>query len=1064
MPKHRDIHKVLVIGSGPIVIGQAAEFDYAGTQACRALKQEGIEVVLVNNNPATIMTDPEMADAVYIEPLTAAFLTRIIREERPDGLLPTFGGQTGLNLALELAESGVLAREGVRLLGTKMDAIKKAEDREWFRALMQEIDQPVPGSTIVHHPREAVDFAAEIGYPVIVRPAYTLGGTGGGLARTKTELQHVAESAFKYSPIKQALVEKSVAGLKEVELEVVRDAQDQCVIVCLMENVDPVGVHTGDSIVVTPVQTLTEREERMLRHAALRIVRRLGIEGACNVQLALDSKREQYYVIEVNPRVSRSSALASKATGYPIAKVAALIALGYSLDEVVLSEAGGTTALSEPHLDYVVTKIPRWPFDKFPAAERQLGTQMKATGEVMALGRTFSESLHKAVRSLELETADLCWAPYREIDHRELEEWIATPHDLRLFALAEGLRRGYETDHLHTLTAIDHYFLGELAVLVEIEQQLQRKELTPELLKRAKRYGFSDETIARLSEYPIEAIRARRLEWRIQPVYRVLKPGSEAFAAYSTYEQGQEVEHRAKCHKPSVVVIGSGPIRIGQGIEFDYATVHAMRAIQNAGYDAVIINNNPETVSTDVDLSDRLYFEPLHLEDVLHVIEREQPIGVIVQFGGQTSLNLARELDRLGVPILGTSMKNINRAEDREAFEQLLSELDIRRPEGVAVLSSEAALQEANSLGYPLLVRPSYVLGGRAMHIVYNEEELETYLTDAVKLNPGEPILIDRYLQGDEIEVDALCDGKNVFIPGVMEHVERAGVHSGDSIAVYPAQSLREETKAEIADVTTRIARALEVRGLLNIQFVHFEDRLYVLEVNPRASRTIPFLSKVTGWSLASLATRLMLGESLLDLGLEPGLWTESHQVAVKIPVFSFAKLSEVEVTLGPEMKSTGEVMGWDDTFAQALYKGLSAAQLSIPQEGTALVTVADKDKSEALPLIRRLYRLGYSLYATKGTAAYLQRERLPVTAVGKLSEGAEDIAQLLQSEKVDLVVNTWTRGGEPCRDGFRIRRTAVENGVVCLTSLDTLDVLLATLEARMLTVNRLEKREMSFV
>lgn len=1051
----KDIHKVLVIGSGPIVIGQAAEFDYAGTQACRALKQEGIDVVLVNSNPATIMTDPNMADSVYVEPLTKEFLVRIIRKERPDGLLATLGGQTGLNLALELVESGVLEREGVRLLGTDIHAIQGSEDRDLFRQYMREINQPVLESEIVHSVAESVRFATKVGYPVIVRPAYTLGGTGGGIAQSEAELCQVVENALKVSPIGQALVERSVAGFKEIEFEVMRDTNDNCIIVCDMENVDPVGVHTGDSIVVAPSQTLTDREMLMLRTASLEIIRKLGIQGGCNVQYALDPNSEQYYVIEVNPRVSRSSALASKATGYPIARVTALIALGYTLDEIVNSETGKVTASFEPRLDYVVTKIPRWPFDKFPGAERQLGTQMKATGEVMAIGRTFPESLQKAVRSLELETTDLRLPAYSELDNRTLDERIATPHDLRLFALTEALRRGSTVDELHDKTDIDRYFLSALNELVQFEQKLERKSLTEELLLQAKSYGFSDETIARLCQKDVEQIRFLRQSWRIRPVYQRVDACADASYYYSTY--GQEDE-REKGEKPAVIVLGSGPIRIGQGIEFDYATVHAVTAIREAGYEAVIINNNPETVSTDFDISDRLYFEPLHVEDVRHIIEREKPLGIVVQFGGQTSLNLARELDQLGIPILGTSMHNLNRAEDRQQFERMLNDLNIRRPEGVTVVTGEAALTVANTLGYPVLVRPSYVLGGRAMQIVDSDEELDTYLSQAVKLNPAHPVLIDRYLQGKEIEVDALCDGTSVLIPGVMEHVERAGVHSGDSIAVYPAQSLTEEEKAQVVEMTTRIAHALDVHGLLNIQFVSYEQKLYVLEVNPRASRTVPFLSKVTGLPIARIATRLILGETLADLGLPEGLWPENSEVAVKVPVFSFAKLSEVEVTLGPEMKSTGEVMGRDKNFARALYKGFSAANMAIPQEGTALVTVSDKDKSDALPLIRRLNRLGYRLFATQGTAAYLHEAGLHATTVAKLSEGSHDIVQLIQSGEVDLVVNTWTRGQERRRDGFRIRRTAVENGIACLTSLDTLDVLLVTLESIALTPTPLKK------
>ncbi|WP_054949963.1 carbamoyl-phosphate synthase large subunit [Numidum massiliense] len=1106
MPKFPHIKKVLVIGSGPIVIGQAAEFDYAGTQACRALKQAGVEVVLANSNPATIMTDPDTADRVYVEPLTTQFLAHIIRKERPDGILPTLGGQTALNLAVELAESGVLKREGVRLLGTDLDAIQGAEDRERFRSLMLDIGQPIPESAIVHTAEEAVQFAAKSGYPVIVRPAFTLGGTGGGIADSEDELLEIMEGALTYSPIGQALVEQSVAGYKEIEFEVIRDRDDNCVAVCHMENVDPVGVHTGDSIVVAPALTLAADDLARLKEASFAIIRKLQIEGGCNVQYAFDPNDGNYYVIEVNPRVSRSSALASKATGYPIAKVSSLIALGYTLAEIVRPVAGQKAALFEPELDYVVTKIPRWPFDKFPAAERRLGTQMKATGEVMALGATFAESLQKAVRSLELEVSGLQLPAYAALDGAALEERVCEAHDMRLFALTEALRRGYTVEHLHALTAIDHFFLGELARLVALEQRLTERPLQRELLMEAKSMGFSDATIAAFQGCTIDEVRALSCKWRIRPTFKQVDTCLNRFGVQSPYlyrtfaaeresaadgamakadgikaevdsatgtdrvteavdsamaeavgvtveanvggsaAEGVLAEGR-RDGKPPVIVLGSGPIRIGQGIEFDYATVHAVQAIREAGYEAVIINNNPETVSTDFDISDRLYFEPLDIEDVLAVVNHEQPLGVVVQFGGQTSLNLARELDCLGIPILGTTMANISRAEDREQFEELLAGLHIRRPRGVTVNSVQEAHSRANTLGFPVLVRPSYVLGGRAMQIVYSDDELATYLQEAVAVNPDQPVLIDRYVRGKEIEVDALCDGENVLVPGIMEHLERAGVHSGDSIAVYPTQSLSDQEKEEVVAVTTRIARALDVRGLLNIQFVSYEDELYVIEVNPRASRTVPFLSKVTGLPLARLATNIMLGDTLSTLGLAPGLWPEGEIVAVKVPVFSFAKLSDVEVTLGPEMKSTGEVMGRDATFPRALYKGFASAGLTVPREGTVLVTVADKDKQDVLPLVKRLGRLGYRLVATVGTAQFLRNHGLPVETVAKLSEGAEDILQLIRQGAVDMVVNTWTRGREPQRDGFRIRRGAVENGVPCLTSLDTLAGLLITLE-----------------
>lgn len=1063
MPKDRTIQKVLVIGSGPIVIGQAAEFDYAGTQACRALKAEGIDVVLVNSNPATIMTDPEMADRVYIEPLTADFLKQIIRRERPDGILATLGGQTGLNLAVELAEQGVLEREGIRLLGADVQAIKRAEDRHLFRECMMEIGQSVPGSDTVHSVKEAVQFASRAGYPVVVRPAFTLGGTGGGIAHSEAELKQVMEGALKRSPIRQALVEESVAGYKEIEFEVIRDGGNDAIIVCDMENVDPVGVHTGDSIVVAPSQTLSAGELEKLKAAAIEIVCHLGMIGGCNVQFAYDAANRQHYVIEVNPRVSRSSALASKATGYPIAKVTALIALGYTLAELPNPVTNKGTAKIEPVCRYVVTKIPRWPFDKFPAAERRLGTQMKSTGEVMALGATFTESLHKAVRSLELAVSDLYDPACAALDRPSIEESISVPSDKRLFAIAEAVRRKYDIETLHRLSGIDPFFLQGIAELVKYEKVLAQSPLDRDVLLQAKCLGFSDETIARLQNAAVEDVRALRLDRNIRPTYRAVDACAVDGSAiapyfYSTYTvEPAEKEDGIERKKPAIIVLGSGPIRIGQGIEFDYATVHAVQAIREAGYEAVIVNNNPETVSTDFDLPDRLYFEPLSLEDVLNMVERENPLGVIVQFGGQTSLNLARKLDQLGIPILGTTMDSMNRAEDREQFEQLLGALNIRRPEGAAVTSLAEAIQYANHFGYPLLVRPSYVLGGRAMHIVHNESELKAYVKEAFAASPDDPVLIDRYLEGREFEVDALCDGRDVLVPGIIEHVERAGVHSGDSIAIYPSQSLSRQEKAEVVELTTRIARALDVRGLLNIQFVYYEGEFYVLEVNPRASRTVPFLGKVTGLPIARLATRLMLGETLAEHSIAIGLFPEGDKVAVKVPVFSFSKLPDVEVVLGPEMKSTGEVMGCDNSYPRALYKGFRAADLFIPPEGTALLTVADKDKPDVLPLAKRMYRLGYRLFATNGTATSLSAAGLPVTSIAKLSEGSDAIVQYIRNGEIDLVVNTWTLGGEPQRDGFRIRRAAVENGVACLTSLDTLSALLDVMEARAFSVNPLE-------
>lgn len=1057
MPKNDTLKKILVIGSGPIVIGQAAEFDYAGTQACQALKEEGIEVVLINSNPATIMTDTNMADKVYIEPITLDFVTQIIRQERPDGLLPTLGGQTGLNMAVELARAGILEQENVKLLGTQLESIEKAEDRDLFRDLMRELDQPVPESTIVTTLEEALDFANEIGYPVIVRPAYTLGGTGGGICATEEELRETVSSGLRYSPITQCLIEKSIAGMKEVEYEVMRDANDNCIVVCNMENFDPVGVHTGDSIVVAPSQTLSDREYQMLRSASLKIIRALNIEGGCNVQFALDPNSYQYYVIEVNPRVSRSSALASKATGYPIAKMAAKIAMGYTLDEIVNPVTGQTYACFEPTLDYIVSKIPRWPFDKFIHANRKLGTQMKATGEVMAIGRTFEESIHKAVRSLEIGVHRLYLKGANELSDEVLQERLIKADDERMFLIAEAFRRGYGLQQIQDLTKIDWWFLDKIERLIKYEDHIRSEAaLTYETLYEAKRLGFTDRAIAELrtegnasTHTTEESIGFLRREHGLRPVYKMVDTCAAEFEAttpyyYSTYETENEVIESAK---EKVVVLGSGPIRIGQGIEFDYSTVHAVWAIQKAGYEAVIINNNPETVSTDFNTSDRLYFEPLFLEDVMNVIEQEKPIGVIVQFGGQTAINLAEPLSKAGVKILGTSLESIDEAEDRKKFEALLSRLEIAQPKGKTVTSVDDAVETAQSLGYPVLVRPSYVLGGRAMEIVYSDSELLSYMTEAVKINPDHPVLIDRYMMGKEVEVDAICDGDTVLIPGIMEHVERAGVHSGDSIAVYPPQYLSQDLKDKIAEITIKIAKELNTRGLVNIQFVIYKNEVYVIEVNPRSSRTVPFLSKVTGIPMANLATQAIMGGKLKELGYEEGMWPESEHVSVKVPVFSFAKLRRVEPTLGPEMKSTGEVMGRDVKYAKALYKGLIGAGMKIPSTGAIIATIADKDKAEAAALLKGFHKLGYKIIATGGTAAALKEAGLDVTIIHKLSEGTPNILDMIRTGEANFVFNTLTKGKTPQRDGFRIRREAVENGVVCMTSLDTVRELLTMLE-----------------
>ena len=1050
----KGLKKVLVIGSGPIIIGQAAEFDYAGTQACRALKDEGLEVVLVNSNPATIMTDPDVADRVYIEPLTADFVAKIIRKERPQGVLPTLGGQVGLNIALELAHKGVLEEEGVRLLGTPIEAIEKAEDREKFKQMMAEINEPVPESIIVSTIDDALAFARDLGYPVIVRPAYTLGGTGGGVAHDEEQLRQIAARGLKHSLIKQILVEFSVAGWKEVEYEVVRDSNDTCITVCNMENIDPVGIHTGDSIVVAPSQTLSDKEYQLLRRASVKIIRALGIEGGCNIQFALDPNSFQYYVIEVNPRVSRSSALASKATGYPIAKVAAKIAIGLSLDEIKNAVTQKTYACFEPALDYVVLKIPRFPFDKFAFADRVLNTQMKATGEVMAIDRTFEGALLKAIRSLEIDMNGFWNEKLMAINDEDLKTGLGNPDDERIFVVAEALRRGFPLELVNSITGIDIFFLEKIKVITEHLNKIDNKvlnQLTKEELLTAKKLGLGDRELGRLTKTDEASVRQLRQEMNIKPVYKMVDTCAAEFEAetpyfYSSYETEDEAcpEERKK-----IVVLGSGPIRIGQGIEFDYCSVHSVWALKDADIQSIIINNNPETVSTDFDTSDRLYFEPLVVEEVLNILDHERPDGVIVQFGGQTAINLAEPLAKAGWPILGTSVKDIDRAEDRDKFEQLLNQLNIPRPEGKTVTTVSKAQKVAEQLGFPVLVRPSYVLGGRAMEIVYSQEELLQYMTSAVEVSPHHPVLIDQYLQGTEMEVDAVSDGEDVLIPGIMEHVERAGVHSGDSIAVYPAHRLTEGVREQIKDYTTRLAKALNVKGLLNIQYVVFNDQVYVIEVNPRSSRTVPYLSKITGVPIIKLATKIILGQQLVDLGYGTGLLDPPKHVAVKVPVFSFAKLLKVDTSLGPEMKSTGEVMGIDYNFARALYKGLVAAGCEIPQQGTILATIANKDKTEALPLFKEFADLGYKLVATEGTADYLKEQQgLSVERVNKIGEGYPNIVDLVREGKIHFVVNTLTKGKIPERHGFKIRRAAVEHGIPCLTSLDTVKVLLHVLQA----------------
>ena len=1040
MPKLTDVKKVLVIGSGPIIIGQAAEFDYAGTQACRALKEEGFEVVLVNSNPATIMTDVNIADRVYVEPVNVEFLENIIKRERPDSLLATLGGQVGLNLAMALDEKGILADYNVKLLGTQISAIKRGEDRELFKEAMEKINQPIPESTIVETIMAACEFGRQIGYPLIVRPAYTLGGTGGGIAHDEDELVDIVQKGLGYSPIGQCLIERSIAGWKEIEFEVIRDAADNCITVCSMENVDPVGVHTGDSVVVAPAQTLNERELTLLRKASIDIVRELGVCGGCNVQLALDPHSENYYVIEVNPRVSRSSALASKATGYPIAKVTSKIAIGYTLDEIENAVTKTTKACFEPTVDYIVLKFPRWPFDKFVTADRTLGTQMKATGEVMAIERSFEASLLKAIRSLEIGLIHLEMPELKALSDDEIKERVKRIDDERLFVIVEAIRRGVTIDYINDTTKMDKWFLNKLANIVKMEEALKSEELTPALLLKAKKMGFADPVIGKLVGKDAFEVRAMRKENNILPAYKIVDTCAAEFEAatpyyYSTYEKEDEV---AVTDKKKVVVLGSGPIRIGQGVEFDYCSVHSVWALREMGYETIIINNNPETVSTDFDISDKLYFEPLTLEDVLNVIEKEQPEGVIVQFGGQTAINLAGPLAKCGVKILGSSVDSIDRAEDRERFEQLLTDCDIPRPKGHTVFDTEGAIKAANDVGYPVMVRPSYVLGGRAMEIVYNDNELKNYMTYAVKASQEHPVLVDHYLQGKEVEVDAICDGIDVLIPGIMEHVERAGVHSGDSIAVYPPVSLPENVIKTIIQYTNKMALGLEVKGMINIQYIVRGNDVFVIEVNPRSSRTVPFLSKVTGIPMINVATKAAMGLTIKEQGYKPGLKLFPDYYAVKAPVFSFNKMSNVDITLSPEMKSTGEVMACDYQFSRALYKACIASNINVPNEGAILITVSDLDKEEAVEIAKGFADLGYEIMATTGTKAHLEANGVPVRLANKLGEGVPTIIDEIKAGHISMVINTTSHGRESERDGFKIRRSTVEHAIACLTSLDT--------------------------
>ena len=1052
MPKRTDIKKIMVIGSGPIIIGQAAEFDYSGTQACLALREEGYEVVLVNSNPATIMTDTTIADKVYIEPLTVDSVSRIIRQEYPDAILPTLGGQVGLNMALSLAETGILDELNIELLGTKLESIEQAEDREKFKELCQKLGEPVPPSKSVKTVQEALDFGDEIGYPIIVRPAFTMGGTGGGICNDREELANVAKNGLELSPVTECLIEKSIAGYKEIEFEVMRDHDDNAMIVCCMENFDPVGIHTGDSIVFSPSQTLSDKEYQMLRDCSLRLIRALKIEGGCNVQLALDPNSFDYDVIEVNPRVSRSSALASKATGYPIAKMAAKIAVGLTLDEIKNPVTGTTFAEFEPALDYVVCKIPRFPFDKFTKADRQLGTQMKATGEVMAIGRTAEEAFQKAVRSLEIDQKDFFSKEAHEASDEDLETKLVKVQDDRLFYIAEAFRRDYSISDVHELTKINFYFLDIVKHIVELEKEIQANPDDIATLKNAKKYGFSDDTIANLWNENVDQVRNLRKSNGIIPVYKMVDTCAAEFVSktpyfYSTYDLENE---SLKTNKKSVLVVGSGPIRIGQGVEFDYATVHCVKALQKMGYEAIVINSNPETVSTDFSISDKLYFEPLTLEDVLNVCDLEKPEGVIIQFGGQTSINLAAGLEEHGVKILGTSVADLNRAEDRELFDQVVKELGLKQPQGITTTTHDGVIEAAKQLGYPVLVRPSYVLGGKAMEIVYTEAELEDYLNNHVDIASSHPILVDDYLDGRECDVDAICDGETVLIPGIMEHIEHAGVHSGDSMAVYPAQTFTPDIKQKIADVTKKLALKLNCHGIMNLQLIERDGEIYIIEVNPRASRTVPFLSKITDIEMAQVATRVIMGESLKEQGYADGLAPEPKMISVKAPVFSFSKLADVDSYLGPEMKSTGEVMGSDLSFPKALYKAFSGANMQIPDSGNVLLTIEDRDKQAILPIAKRFAQIGYRIFATSGTANFLRDNGLHVTEVSKIHEEKEDnLLSEFKNGKIDLVINTMGHDVAKNSDGFIIRQNAIQQNIPLITSLDTARALLIALENR---------------
>ncbi len=1051
MPKNKDIKKVLVIGSGPIVIGQAAEFDYAGTQACRSLKEEGVEVVLVNSNPATIMTDKEIADEVYIEPLTASVLEQIILKEKPDSVLPTLGGQAGLNLGMELAESGFLEKHNVKLIGTTAETIFKAEDRQAFKDTMEKIKEPCAASQVVHNVEDGIKFTNTIGYPVVLRPAYTLGGSGGGIAHNEQELIDILTNGLRLSRVGEVLVERCIAGWKEIEYEVMRDANGNCITVCNMENIDPVGVHTGDSIVVAPSQTLGDKEYQMLRTSALNIISELNITGGCNVQYALKPDSFEYCVIEVNPRVSRSSALASKATGYPIAKVAAKIALGYTLDEIKNAITGKTYASFEPMLDYCVVKIPRLPFDKFITAKRTLTTQMKATGEVMSICNNFEGALMKAIRSLEQHVDSLMAYDFDKLTDKELEDELKIIDDRRIFCIAEALRRGISYEHIHEITQIDLWFIDKLAIIVEMEQALKTQELTVDLLKEAKRIEFPDKVIAELTGKTEDEIKQMRYANGITAVYKMVDTCAAEFKAATPYYYsvfGGENEAAETNPQKKVLVLGSGPIRIGQGIEFDYCSVHSTWAFKKEGFETIIINNNPETVSTDFDIADKLYFEPLTPEDVESIVNIEKPDGAVVQFGGQTAIKLTESLMKMGVKIYGTKAEDVDAAEDRELFDQILEQTKIPRAAGGTVFTAEEAKEVANRLGYPVLVRPSYVLGGQGMKIAYNDDEIEEFIDIINRIAQDHPILVDKYLQGKEIEVDAVCDGTDILIPGIMEHIERTGVHSGDSISVYPAPTISKEVKETLVEYTKRLAQALHVIGLINIQFIVMDGEVYVIEVNPRSSRTVPYISKVTGIPIVDLATKVIIGNTLKGMGYPTGLAPEADYIAIKMPVFSFEKLRGAEISLGPEMKSTGECLGIAKNFDEALYKAFLGAGVTLPKYKQMIMTVKDADKPEAVGVAKRFAALGYKIYATRSTAKYLQEHGVDALRVNKITQESPNVMDLILGHKIDLVIDTPTQGnGDKSRDGFLIRRNAIETGVYCITAMDTANALARSLE-----------------